>query len=157
MPGTKTFVSGDTLTAADMNAYARGGLVMAYASVGTPQGSITTRVDLTGLSVTFTAIAGRLYKATFSGEINGSVAGDLAVAYITDGVGTLFRRGIITVPDLSGGAGYSTITMQRLFTFGAGSVTLKMQLERNAGTGTVALYAAGDSPAHLIVEDVGVA
>ena len=157
MPGSKTFASGDVLTAADVNAYLRGGLVMGYASVSTPQAGITAVTDLTGLSVTFTAIAGRLYRVVLSGEITGTVAGDLAIAYITGSDNTILRRGIVTVPALSGGTGYFFLTLERLLTFSAGSVTLKARLLLDVGSGTVGLYAAGDSPAHLIVEDIGVA
>lgn len=156
MPGSKTFASGDVLTAADMNAYARGGLVMAWASVLTPQTTITTVTDLTGLTVTFTAIAGRLYRTTFIGEVNGTVAGDLLAVYITNGANTVLQRGVITVPALSSGVGYSQITLQHYWT-GSGSTTHKVRLERNAGTGNANLYAGTDGPAVIVVEDIGVA
>jgi hypothetical protein len=153
MPGTKTFTSA-TLTAADMNAYARGGLVMAYASVTASQSSITSVTDLTSLTVTFTALSGRLYRTTFHGEINGTVEGDLLIAYITNGAGTQLQRGIVSVPALSGGSGYTQMCLQHYWT-GSGSTTHKVRLERNAGTGTANLFAAANSPAIILVEDIG--
>jgi hypothetical protein len=156
MPGTKTFVSGVTLTAADMNDYARGGLVMGYASTTTPQSGITTIADLTSLTVTITALSGRLYRTTVQLEVLGSVAGDLAVAYIANGANTLLQRAVVTIPALSGGTGYSHVCLQHYWT-GSGSTTHKARLERNAGSGTVQSYAEAASPAIIIVEDIGVA
>jgi len=156
MPGNKTFTA-STLTAADVNAYLRGGNVMGYAAVTSSQGGIQSVTDLTGLSVTFTAIAGRLYRTTFSGEINGDTENDLLIAYITDGSNNELRRGVLHVPPMIADVGYSQMTLVRLTTHSAGSTTIKVRLERNAGVGTANLFASSTSPAVLVVEDIGVA
>lgn len=126
-----------------------------YAQVTAAQSGITTQADLTGLSLTWTAIANRRYKIRFYGEINGSVAGDLLIAYITDGANVAQQRHIITVPALVAGTGYSTITMELVQTPSAGSVTRKARLERNSGTGTASLNAGSALPAFILVEDIG--
>lgn len=153
MPGTKTFASADVLTAADVNAYLRGGLVMAYATKTANQ-TFTTIADVTGLSVTFTAIAGRLYKVSVVGLLKSSVANDICQLVIADGTGTTLAVSQQVCPNTT----YSVpATTFYLATPSAGSVTYKARVVRVAGTGTGTLEAAATYPAYIIAEDVGVA
>jgi hypothetical protein len=128
------------------------GAAQLLTSVG-PFGSVAD----VGLSVTWVADPARRYRITFDGEVNGTVAGDLLVAYITDGANNPVRRKVITVPALVGGAGYSDGSFSRTEVGLSGTVTRKVRLERNAGTGTANLFAAAFSPAQLVVEDIGLA
>jgi len=153
MPGTKTWASGDTLTAADMNAYARGGLVMAYASVTTAE-SFTTLADATGLSLTFTAIAGRLYKISLHGLLRSSVTTDVAQLLIADGANNTISVGQVLCVDASFAV---TCSCFALVSPSAGSVTYKARFVRSSGSGTCTLDAAATYPAYIIAEDVGVA
>jgi hypothetical protein len=152
-PKSGSWATSDFVGAADLNKDP-GGWV-GYEQVTASQNGITGVTDLTGLSITFTAVANRRYRTTFSGEINGSVAGDLLIAYITDGAGTSLRRGVLTVPALISGAGYSQMTLQYVFQPSAGSITHKVRLERNAGTGNANLFATTTSPAFILIEDLG--
>ncbi len=136
-----------------LNAAPRGRV--AYAEVTAQQNTITTVVDLTSLSVTWTAAAGRRYRVSFAAEINGTAAGDLAILYVSDGAGTSKKRHVVTVPALTAGSGYSAVSGALIEVPGAGSVTRKLRLERNAGSGTVGLFAAANSPAFILVEDIG--
>jgi hypothetical protein len=153
MPGTKTFTS-STLTAADMNAYARGGLVMAYASKTTDQGSITSITDVTSLSITFTALAGRLYMVSAIVPVRSSVANDIATIYIADGSNNSLQVVNSLCPSTTYGV---PVTPFVLLQPGAGSVTYKVRAQRQAGTGNIQIDANATYPSHIIAVDVGVA
>lgn len=148
-----TWDSADYLSAANLNKDP-GGWV-GYEVVIASQSGITGITDLTGLSVTFTAVLNRRYRTTFCGEINGSVAGDLLIAYITNGSNVQLQRGVVTVPSLISGAGYSHLCLQYVWVGAGSSVTHKVRLERNAGTGTANLFASGSAPAFILIEDLG--
>ncbi|CAB4136919.1 hypothetical protein UFOVP314_45 [uncultured Caudovirales phage] len=128
---------------------------VAQASVTAQQNGITTVTDLTGLTVTWTAIASRRYRVTAAAEINGTVAGDLLIVYITDGSNTIQQRAVVTVPSLNSGGGYAHARLELHLSNVSGSVTRKLRLERNAGTGTAGMFAAATTPAYLTVEDIG--
>jgi len=153
MPGTKTFTS-STLTAADMNAYARGGLVMAYASKTANQTGITTVNDVTDLSITFTALAGRLYKVSAYILVRSTVANDVGTITITDGSNNNNQVSNIVCLNTS----YAEpITPFVLLAPGAGSVTYKVRAQRSAGTGNILIDADALYPAIIVAEDIGVA
>lgn len=152
MPGTKTFTSA-TLTAADMNAYARGGLVMAYASKTTTE-TFTTLADVTGLSLTFTAVAGRLYKIDLHGLLRSSVANDVAQLLIADSSNNTVSVGQAVCVNTTFAV---TCSCFYLAAPSAGSVTYKARFVRSSGSGTCTLDAAATYPAYIIATDVGVA
>lgn len=152
MPGTKTFTNA-VLTAADMNAYGRGGLVMAHASK-TANENFTVLADVTGLSVTFTAIAGRLYRVEAIAQFTSTVANDACSLYLTDGANnTLQTSNAVGLPTANSLQAYCLL----LASPGAGSVTYKARVQRTTGTGTVTLVAAATYPAYISVVDIGVA
>jgi hypothetical protein len=151
MPGTKTFTS-STLTAADMNAYARGGNVMAYASKTANQTGITTVTDVTGLSITFTALAGRLYKVSAYILVRSTVANDVGTITITDGSNNNKQVSNIVCLNTS----YAEpITLFVLLAPGAGSVTYKVRAQRSVGTGNILIDADALYPAIIVAEDIG--
>jgi hypothetical protein len=144
--------AGDVLTAANVNLLPRGRV--AYAQVTANQTPFTTVADVTGLSVTFTAVSGRNYRTTVFLELTDTVSGDLIIAYLTTGAGTQLVRS----PFVS--YGVSTAASSALsFSFNSstlsGSTTHKVRLERNVGTGTVGTVASATSPAYIMVEDLG--
>jgi hypothetical protein len=113
-----------------------------------------TIVDITGLSVTFTAVANRRYLLVLIGSPSntGTGSGNISQFYISKG-GTQLAEGyqyvsIANVPQ--------TVTIFAMDTPGAGSVTYKAQIV--TGAGTVTFYGANtrDSLAgKLLVLDVG--
>ena len=126
---------------------------VAYAQVTANQAGITTIVDLTGLSVTFTAAAGRRYRVSAQALVLSSATADLIVGYIRDGANTqvgrwcqLYQVGTAGTGLLAAGSVYLTPS--------AGSYTVKLSLERNAGTGTVTMQAGGGFPAFIAVDAV---
>lgn len=155
MTAQKTWTAGDVLTAADMNTYARGGQEMGYAQITADQTGITTVADVTGLSVTWTAISSRVYLLTANVSVTSSVADDRLGVYISDSGGTQkaarFSNGIrIATRELG-------MIVQYRVTGLTGSVTYKVRAERTAGTGTMTVFGSASSASFFHVQDVGAA
>jgi hypothetical protein len=146
-----TFTTGAVFTAAQANAYGFSTVALATTTTGS-QAGVTTVVDLTGMSVTFTAIASRNYKVTYH---------IYAVPTVTNACYSVNLQQGATVKQISivngGVAGVGT-TLNGLFvgTFSAGSVTLKLTGALTAGsTGSFTFAPAGILPFTLLVEDIG--
>lgn len=130
---------------------------MPWGIVGTPvtitssQGSITAVTDITGASITFTAVANRRYKANWQGLMNSTVAGDGFNVFMTDSSNAIQQQCIFylgTVNDYSFHAEY-------VFSLGAGSVTRKLRSQRQYGSGTGTLVAGGSYSTQFWIEDIG--
>lgn len=128
---------------------------LGYAQVTAAQNGVTTVVDMTGLTLTWTAITGRRYRISWRCEINGSVVNDLGIMYLTNGSNVQVARNIWAVPPIVAGAGYFLLAGSHVEVPGAGSTTRKLRFERNSGSGTVTLQASTDNPAFILVEDIG--
>lgn len=148
-PGS--FVAGTPLTAAEMNLLPGG--CKGRAVVTASQSGITAVTDLTGATVTFTALAGRRYKIT--GEVllfSNTAATNMTLA-IRKGSATQIQSrptGLIAAGDLV----TATATVDDVP--GAGSVTYKLSVSRQAGTGTISTSIDSTRPDLIIVEDIGV-
>ena len=124
-----TFVSGAVLTAAQQNAFPRG--IMGYAISTANISCGTSATDLTGMSITFTAVANRLYRATFSGFGQQS-ANARNFLQMTDSAGTVFDSSVVGLSTL-GASTYYLNTAVYLFT-ATGSITRKMRGSVDTGT-----------------------
>lgn len=125
-----------------------------YAQVTSNQTGITTMTDLTGLSVTWTAVAGRRYRVSFKVLVFSTVANDDANVWVRDGSSaSLNAYGVRAVSTTHGimVAGSHVLTG-----LSAGSQTVKLSLQRAAGSGSVALAAASTHPSFILVEDIGI-
>jgi hypothetical protein len=145
-----TFVAGNILTAAQMNNLPFG-RVAAPISITTNQGSITSQVDITGATITFTAIAGRLYKACWAGLFNSTVSTDTFNFLLTDSSNNIQQQAIscpATTSDVS-------FIGFHVFTPGAGSITRKLRVQRQSGSGTGTIVAGGTFPTIFWIEDIG--
>lgn len=131
--------------------------VKARAAITTPQLSITTVADITGMSVTWTATSSRLYRITWKFLITGGVEGDIAAVYLTDASNAQADRMLHEIPKLVSGAGYVPSIGMHYATGLSGSITRKLRIERNAGSGGITVYASGAEIGFLVVEDVGAA
>jgi hypothetical protein len=149
----KTWVAGDVLSAADMNTYARGGQEMGYviASVDT-SGAMAAATDLTGLTLTWTAISTRVYELEAFVNVSTTVAGDNVIIQITDNAGTNQKSG---VADMNAASRTQTIITKVRLTGLTGSVTYKVRGLRNAGTGTITTSGTGTFASYFTVKDVG--
>jgi hypothetical protein len=145
-----TFVSGAILTAAQQNAFGFSTVALA-ASTTLNMAGVTTVVDLTGMSVTFTAIANRNYKISGYTYIVPTVTDVTAYFKIKQGA-TVLQTCIAKVGTATVGSTVSTFVVK---TFTAGSVTLKLTGELGAGSGSLTFFADGTLPTTLLVEDIG--
>lgn len=153
------FVAGDILGAADMNGLPAG--VLAYAAATSNQTSIgTSFTDLTSVTVTFTAVAGRRYLVTANARFYGSAANVHALAniYNSTSAAQLQVGGGYTGAAAGGGNNdeASTVHLEWSGAISAGSTTLKVQAKRGAtGSGTLTSYASSTFPAFILVQDIG--
>jgi len=145
---------GDTYTQSQINSKVdflpRG--ILAVATNTADQSTISATTDLTGLSVTFTGVAGRRYKVSLMlPQLNGTVSGDRARIVIADGANnSLF----ISYAQVSA---YGLPINLTYVTTASGSTTIKARLQRDVGTGTVGVYGDAFSIKTLLVEDIGLA
>jgi len=144
------FTADDVLTAANMNLLPRG--VMAYAQVTADQTGFTgTASDITSLTATWTAVAGRRYQIT--GHLNcvqqNTTAGFWNLQ-ITDSGGAIQA----VAPHSLAVGEQAPITAFEVVVPGGGSITRKLRARTSAGTGDV--LASSNRTAFILVEDLGV-
>lgn len=131
--------------------------VIARSTSTTNSSVVSTNTYIDVATLTFTAVAGRLYRVHFSGYIVGTDPGfdsDLN-AYITDGANTALQL-------VSYSAGFVLGSSHRAEGFilvspAAGSTTYKVRIGRASGTGTIQALAAATNIAHFYIEDIGAA
>jgi hypothetical protein len=151
------FVSGAVLTASQQNRFPRG--VMDQATSSTSYTLTLTETITTGMSVTFDAVAGRLYKLTYyepivftpsviSGQTNLQIR-------LTSATGTQFQRGIIRTPSATpivGSIGVIDLYVPATST----SVTIVGTSFASSLTGAPTIDRSLVAPALILVEDLGI-
>ena len=145
------FSSGAVLTAAQQNRFPRGVMGAVYRTAG--DYTMTTAVaDVTGMSVTFTAVANRTYKASWTASGYKSTNNGWAAMYLTNSSNTVF--GSVYNTALISGVGYFNLSGFTYFTnLTAGSQTLKLRAQIENLNGL--LNASGTNPCVLMIEDCG--
>jgi len=138
------FTAGDVLQASDMNGLPAG--VIGYGNLEADQYWTTSYVDITNLSVTFTADASRLYKASFIGLCSQS-----SFLIITDGSNNQLQQ------MENNATGFITISGFVLLSGISGSYTVKARGKGGSTGASYRLEAANVRPATLVVEDIGAA
>jgi hypothetical protein len=124
-----------------------------YQQATTNQTGITTVVDLTSLTVTWNAVAGRRYRITVQTLPTSTVANDGVETSITTGAGSRVK-GSRTGPMATLGEPVSCDPVAYVVP-GAGSQTYKARMQRSLGTGSITNNATSDNPSFICVEDVG--
>jgi hypothetical protein len=122
---------------------------VALATSTTNQSGVSTVADITGMSVTFTAVAGRQYRTTLFLPALLGPDGNRAKLEFADGSNTTLMAsyvGLVT---------YGNIAMLSYVSTGSGSLTYKARITMDIGVGTLQLYADSISVRHLLVEDIG--
>jgi hypothetical protein len=159
MPWTtpETFTAGQTLTAASMNivsgnAVASGRGILGIATKASNQTGITAQVDITDLSVTFTAVAGQYYTGLVQVSFQ-STAGSPVFEQVA------FLEGAVSLSSITynwtlGGNTATVAAWMKPQTFTAGSHTVKIQFGRAGGD--AATYQV-NSGSWLALFDVGTA
>lgn len=134
------------------NAGPRG--TLAYAQVTVNQTSITTVVDLTGLTVTTAVLpAGRRLRVSFLVTMRSTVSGDVVGVDIQEGA-TILEE---VYQGLQGVSFDQAVQGAVILTPSAAAHTYKLTAQRIAGTGTLTMDAgAGTFVDWILVEDIGV-
>lgn len=141
------FTAGQILTATQENNFPRG--VMAYVINTTTNPTVsTTQADVTGMTVTWTAVTNRLYRVTFEGMIGVTTASSNQY-YFTNGSNTQLDQTYQDCP----ASQFQVICYQYLFLGVAGSTTIKLRAE--ASSGTLTFYGTGSRSRSIVVEDLG--
>ena len=111
-------------------------------------------MDLTGLSVTFTAVAGRRYRVQAWVRAGGSstTAGS-AELLLTDGSNTQLQQD--RYGNINATTDRFTLSILYFATPSAGEVTYKLRARDATATKNWQTIAAADNPAYLVVEDIG--
>ena len=149
MAANTTFVSGAILTAAQMNNLPWG--VVGYATKTTTQ-AINAEADVSGLTATWTAVAGRVYKFTMTATTNAGATANEVIFYLNDGSSNIKE----TIMSQVNGEYQERTIVFYVTGITAGSKTYKIRASGNAttiyGTSTRASLAA-----QFIIEDMGAA
>ena len=147
-PNTQ-FSSGAVYTADEANRFPRG--VMGYVQSNAGDITITTTLaDLTGMSVTFTAVANRAYRASWAGSVQKLTTAGWTGMYCTNGGNVVYQTLYATntagnYVQLSGSTVFANLT--------PGSYTIKLRALCEVATSR--LLRSGAEYVNLIVEDIG--
>ena len=123
-----------------------------YVSLTTlSQTGITSAVDVTGATITFTAVANRRYRASWCVYTNTSATGSTTNVFLVEGSTTLQQA--------TATAGAATVGCfvngQYIGTHAAGSVTWKLRTQLQSGSGTSTVEGGGTYPATFSIDDIG--
>ncbi len=113
----------------------------------------STPTDLTGLSVTWDAVAGRRYRISGRVRCTQSTAVGVVEVSITTAANTIIDRDSMTL-GVNESASFNPWT---IVTPSAGSVTYKMRVTTFSGGGTVGTTLDAEQPSRIMVEDIGLA
>jgi len=159
MPANTSFTSGQILTAAQMtalpwgvvNTTSGGTSSRGYIAIttATSNAAATGVVDVTSATMTFTGIAGRIYKLTLSGATTSTSAGGLCTFTITDGSNVI----LMNQREEYASNGFGMLSMTYFFTL-TGSATYKLRMDSDIATSTIG--GAVPNQIIMIIEDIGV-
>jgi hypothetical protein len=128
------------------------GKLMGYAEDPNLRSGVTTTFDVPGCEIVFDAIAGRYYRLSGHVNISSAVATPGFLGIFTEGGTEIGRFG---QDNLWGAAGDVTVFEgSKTRTFSAGSHTVKLTVQRTAGSGDFDIN-GDDDPSWILIEDIG--
>jgi hypothetical protein len=144
------FSTGAVLTADQQNRFPRG--VMGYVVNTSSNLTITaTEADFSGMSITFTAEVGRLYRASFNCFY---LQADASSRFIVGFVDTALTYYASTQQVNPVASGYNTFSYSYIFGVAtSGSLTRKLRGQTTSGN--VTIYGSSTSPISYVIEDLG--
>jgi hypothetical protein len=151
MAANTTFTTGAVLTAAQMNNLPWGVMGTAVRTAG----NLTlgpAQVDITGMSITFTAVAGRLYRATWSVNALKNVAAGWTEIFFMDSANATYGASI-GYSIANGWVNLSGVSLISGLTAGSKTFKLRMEAENN----TSLIVANAGLPCQMMIEDMGAA
>ena len=125
----------------------------AQITAGTGSHGIGT-FDIVGLSVTFTAVAGRRYKVTTSAILDSNHGSIQLAALLIDIAAARVKETALLLLANPGPGDTATFVCTWDGTITAGSATVKSRVTFSAGSGN-SVIAASTDPAQLLIEDIG--
>jgi hypothetical protein len=126
---------------------------LGYAERLTTTAAMSTIVDVTGMSVTFTAQTGRLYKVTVHiPEAIQATASGIQQVYIRDAANTILNRSVRNTPSTTATLSHHVTWVG---TLSAGTQTMKVSAAVSAGT--FSFSGAATVRNVIVVEDIGAA
>jgi hypothetical protein len=144
------FTSGQVLTAQECNNFPFG--IVGYAERTTGSLTVTTAIaDLTGMSVTFTALANRVYKFTINSTGQKLTTQGWTGVFLTNTANFTYSAVYATAP---ANGYFNTCATSYLSGFTAGSITVKLRAQCEVATSTILASSLSDK-IQLIVEDMG--
>jgi spore coat protein U-like protein len=150
MAANTTFTSGAILTAAQMNNLPWG--QVGYVTKATTQTAITTEADIAGLSITWTAVAGRVYKFTTHINLTCAAGGDYTL-YLNDGTNNVLEAiGKCAASDRQSKSFVAYVTG-----ITAGSKTYKLRFTASNDTTIFGTSTRASIASQFIIEDMGAA
>jgi hypothetical protein len=145
-----TFTSGQILTAAQMNNLPWG--VAGYVKgTGGNFTANTTTTDVTGLTVSWTAVSGRLYQVDFSVQARKLGGTGFIEFIVANSANTVIYDFFDSVADND----YQSFSWSGVLTGLSGAQTIKIRALTGAGTATV--YSSSANPSSLVIKDIGLA
>ncbi|MEK7471917.1 MAG: hypothetical protein AAB624_01585 [Patescibacteria group bacterium] len=127
---------------------------ISYLPITTGQGSITSEVDITSQSITFTAIGNRYYRVMGRTYWFSSTAGDYARLILHAGGSQVAED--TTYLTLAGVGAQSPATdVIAVINPAAGAYTVKLRAVRVTGSGTLSTSVNSTRPGLIMVEDIG--
>jgi hypothetical protein len=145
-PGTESV--GDSITKTNFDKLP-GGLI-GYATITSNSSNFTSEADISGLTVTMTWVAGRLYRFEAFGLVGSSVSGDEIKIFIN------VAGSDVTLADrsINDSTANESVYCAGILT-GSGSTTVKVRGARAQGSGNCSIKASSTVPFWLFVYDVG--
>ena len=129
------------------------GAVATVESSAVEQGSITSVADVTGVTVTFTAVANRRYRIMADGIWFQTTTPGVGSFTITNGAGTLLTLGGRSDEFIGAAATQSSFHVKAYTTLTSGSQTVKLRAAALSGTAMTIFNSTAKST--LVVEDAG--
>jgi hypothetical protein len=127
--------------------------VLGYAQVTANQGTFTTEVDLTSLTVTVTVpYAAHRIKVSAFAAFQSSVASDTVAFRIKEGATVLQECGVVLPSTANNNVG---VTATVVLVPTAAAHTYKLSALKELGTGNITMGASATAPAFILVEDLG--
>jgi hypothetical protein len=151
MPINTTFSSGQILNASAVNNFPFG-MVSAAKVITATQTPITTVVDVTGTSTTFTAISGHIYLASWSGLVNSDANATAMALLLTNSANTIYG---IDISYIATSGVDQTMSGSAILSGLSGSVTYKLRAQRQSGTGNLSIVAGATFPFNFTICDIG--
>ena len=151
------FVAGAVLTAADMNLLPGGR--MGYAQTTADQLAVGSVVDLTSLTVTWTAIAARRYRTSFQVGVFADTVIDTSYGMevlVTDAANVIKTKAAAFAGVGTGSDRSVTLVGSVCETGLAGSTTRKLRARiTSAAADSMTVDSDPTYPAYILVEDIG--